>query len=294
MFILLKTSKTEANKGIYHTRENGDFVQELFRKDAELIYEVTEQCNFLGETYAFFIIDVANGDILQYGEYKHYPYEIPRFDESNIYWDSCKVAEMCYQLVEQNKELPSKLDNLLKDYLSLFFQEIIKRSREGFDSSSIWDNYQDILLKLNKNVNDYVSQDVIDNFLYKLIEEKELRQVMKITQSKCINFSEQNKQAYIEAEKVVNEAILIAKQLVSEKGYSDITHNVSGDPICDISAKDTPCGNIGIHIKLDYGEFKALLAIQDAKIGGITTIDITEKCKEYAKNFKSTCYITTN
>lgn len=80
MYTLLKVSKAEANKGIYHTRANGDFVEELFRKDADLVYEVTEKNNYFGDKYAFFIIEVERGDKIKCAGQNRFIETVPYFE----------------------------------------------------------------------------------------------------------------------------------------------------------------------------------------------------------------------
>lgn len=287
MYTLLKVSKSEANKGIYHTRANGDFVEELFRKDADLVYEVTEKNNYFGNKYAFFIIEVERGDKIKCAGQNRFIDTVPYFEESSVYWGSCEVREMCYQLLKQNKPLPEKLECLLKDKLSIFFMSPITWETKGYDSNAVWENYEGILEYLGKNANEFVPQEKIDSFILELINEYELRQVERISRSKFIDISLKNIEEYLNAKERLNATIAIAKDLVSKKGYEDIRYTIGGDRRVLISAEDTPCGEIGIKIMLEYGEMYVMLYVTTADgFFESDAIDISEECQEYKKNFE--------
>lgn len=287
MYALLKVSKAEANKGIYHTRANGDFVEELFRKDADLVYEVTERNNYFGNKYAFFIIEVEPGDKIKCAGQNRFIDTVPNFEESSVYWDSCKVREMCYQLVKQNRPLPEKIENLIKDKLSVFFMWTIKWETKGYDSNAVWENYEGILEYLGKNANEFVPQEKIDSFILKLINEYELRQVERISRSKFIDIGLENVEQYVNAKERLNATIAIAKKLVSQAGYEDIRYTIGGDQRVLLSAENTPCGEINIKIKLEYGEMFVLLYVTTANgYFKSDAIDISRECQEYKDNFK--------
>lgn len=286
MYTLLKVSKAEANKGIYHTRANGDFVEELFRKDADLVYEVTERNNYFGNKYAFFIIEVERGDKIKCAGQNRFIDTVPYFEEYSVYRGSCEVNEMCYQLVKQNKPLPEKIENLLKDKLSIFFMQPISWETKGYDSNAVWENYEGILKYLGKNANEFVPQEKIDGFILSLIEKYELRQVEKISRSKFIDISLENIEKYVNVKERLNATIAIAKELVSQAGYKDIKYTIGGDRRVLISAKDTPCGEIGIKIILEYGEMFVLLYVTTADgYFESDAIDISKECQEYKENF---------
>lgn len=286
MYTLLKVSKSEANKGIYHTRANGDFVEELFRKDADLVYEVTEKNNYFGNKYAFFIIEVERGDKIKCAGQNRFIDTVPYFEESSVYWGSCEVREMCYQLLKQNKPLPEKLECLLKDKLSIFFMSPITWETKGYDSNAVWKNYEGILEYLGKNANEFVPQEKIDSFILELINEYELRQVERISRSKFIDISLENIEEYVNAKERLNATIAIAKDLVSQKGYKDLKYTYS-DQRAYIIANNTPCGEIKIRIKMEYGEMFVLLYVTTANgYSKSDAIDISKECREYKKNFE--------
>lgn len=287
MYTLLKVSKAEANKGIYHTRANGDFVEELFRKDADLVYEVTEKNNYFGNKYAFFIMEAEPGDKIKYGGKEYYIDTFCYFSEYAVYRLSCEINEMCRELLKQNKPLPKKLENLLKDKLPIFFSQTITWETKGYDSNAVWENYEGILEYLGKNANEFVPQEKIDSFILELINEYELRQVERISRSKFIDISLKNIEEYLNAKERLNATIAIAKDLVSQKGYEDIRYTIGGDRRVLISAEDTPCGEIGIKIMLEYGEMYVMLYVTTANgYSKSDAIDISKECREYKKNFE--------
>lgn len=286
MYTLLKVSKAEANKGIYHTRSNGDFVEELFRKDADLVYEVTERNNYFGNKYAFFIMEAEPGDKIKYGGKEYYIDTFCYFSEHAVYWLSCEIKEMCRELLKQNKPLPKKIEKLLKDKLPIFFSQTIAWKTKGYDSNAVWENYKGILEYLGKNANEFVAQEKIDSFILELINEYELRQVEKISRSKFIDISLENVEQYVNAKERLNATIAIAKDLVLQKGYKDLKYTYS-DRRAYITANNTPCGEIKIIIKIEYGEMFVLLYVTTADgYSKSDAIDISKECQEYKKNFE--------
>lgn len=286
MYTLLKVSEEQVNKGIYHVRENGDFVEELFKKDADLFYEVTEKNDYFGNKYAFFIIEVESGDQIKCPGEEFSIETVPRFKERTIYWQSCEINEMCYQLLNQNKPLPQKIEYLLKDKLSIFFMRPIIWATRGYNSKSVWDNYKGILEHLDKNANEFVPQEKIDYFILSLIKSYELSQVESMSKSKYINISSKNIEEYLKAEERMKDTIIIAKELISKKGYRDIEYRYAGVQRVSISADDTPCGNIKIEIMLIHNEI--FVWVHVSTYNGCLesdSIDISKECQEFAKNF---------
>ncbi len=283
MFTLLRVSKARANKGIYHTRQNGDFVQELFKKDADLVYEVIEHNNYFGEKYAFFIIECEEFDTLKCGKttqiVKNYR------SEHEIFYDAVYVSEMCEQLIKQERPLPSKLENLLSDYLPRFFSGVIQWESKGYDSAATWRYYEWILKYLGKTANDFVNQEKIDSFFKEMCRIHDVWQISRILPSEVITISNDISQAIEKSKKEVQETIEIAKKLIAEKSYEDIKYTVGYIPFVSVYADDTPCGKIGVHINLEY-EFSVTLAM-DNNCGYTTCrLGITEECKEFKENFK--------
>lgn len=123
---LIKVLKEQADRGIYHTRKNGELVQKLFTKDADLVYEVTDPTShYHGEKYAFFIIEAEDGDKVRYCDWDHNLEKDYYFDKYKMYWDYCKITEMCKELLRQSKPIPYKMDDLLGNKLLTFFNRII-------------------------------------------------------------------------------------------------------------------------------------------------------------------------
>lgn len=168
---LIKVLKEQADRGIYHTRANGELVQELFTKDADIIYKEKDFTSIdYGEQYAFFIIEAEDGDKVRYCGWDHNLRNHDSFDKYKVYWDSCYVAEMYMELFSKGKPMPEKWDKLLKDKLSIFFiepiyEEDIEEEDIWFDSKIIWNMYVWILDNIGKKATDYVSQKTIDKFL---------------------------------------------------------------------------------------------------------------------------------
>lgn len=283
MFTLLRVSKACANKGIYHTRQNGDFVQELFKKDAVLVYEVTEHNNRFGEKYAFFIIECEKFDNLRCG--KTSQTVTNNRSEHEIFYDAVYVSEMCEELLKQDKPLPSNLEKLLSDYLSRFFSRIIQWESKGYDSAATWHYYEWILEHIGKKANYFVPSSVIDNFFKEMCSVHDVWQISRILPSKALSVSTEVSEAIEKSKKEVQETIEIAKKLLSEKCYKDIKYTVGGIPFVSVYAEDTPCGKIGVHVNLEY-EFSVRLAMDNNR--GYTTcwLGITKECKEFEKNFK--------
>lgn len=279
MFTLLRVSKARANKGIYHTRQNGDFVQELSKKDADLVYEVTEQSsNRFGKKYAFFIIECMEFDNLRCGETSKTV--TSHFSEDEIFYAAVYVSEMCKELLKQGKSLPSKLENLLSDYLPRFFSKVIQWESKGYDSAATWSYYEWILEHMGKKANDYVQQSAIDSFFEELCCIHDVWQISRVLPSKALSISPETSEAIAKSQKEVQETILIAKQLLSGKCYKDIKCGS-----LSMYAEDTPCGNIGVHVHLKY-EFQVSLVMDNNRSYTTCRLGITEECKEFEENFK--------
>lgn len=168
---LIKVLKEQADAGIYHTRANGEFVQELFTKDADLVYEVndfTSTC--YGEQYAMFIIEAEDGDKVRYCGWDHNLGNHDSFDKYKVYWDSRLMERMYMECFHEGKPMLKKWDNLLRDKLSVFFSETIYEEEIDeediwFDSETIWYTYSWILDSMGEKAADYVPQETIDKFL---------------------------------------------------------------------------------------------------------------------------------
>lgn len=281
MFTLLKFSKDQATKGIYHTRRNGDFVQELFKKDAVLVYEVTEYNNRFSEKYAFFIIECDEFDNLRCG--KAAQTVTKSLSDFDIFYDAVDVSEMCRELLKQEKPFPSNLENLLSDYLPRFFSTVHSWGSE-FNSADTWYFYEWILEKLGKKANDFVKQSAIDSFFSQMCDIHDVWQISRMLPSNVLNISPDVSMAIEQSIKELQETIEIAKGLIAQKSYKDIKYS-SFDYIPSVSmqAKDTPCGNIGVFINLLYG-FSVSIEMDNSH--GYAKGDITNECKEFERNFK--------
>lgn len=283
MFTLLRVSKAQANKGIYHTRQNGDFVQELFKKDADLVYEVTEHNNYFGKKYAFFIIECEEFDTLKYG--KMAQTIITHRSEHEIFYDAVYVSEMCEQLIKQERPLPSKLENLLSDYLSRFFSRIIQWESKGYDSAATWHCYEWILKYLGKTANNFVNQEKIDSFFEEMCRIHDVCQLSRILPSEVIAISDDISVAIEKSKKEVQETIEIAKKLIAEKICKDIKYTSGYIPFVSVYAEDTPCGKIGVHITLKY-KFSVILAMDNNCAYTTCCLSITNECKKFEESFR--------
>ncbi len=278
MFTLLRVSKARANKGIYHTRKNGDFVQELFKKNAVLVYEVTERNNHFGEKYAFFIIECEESDNLRCGKTSQ---TVTNYrSEKEIYYDAVYVSEMCEELLKQEKPLPSNLENLLSDYLPRFFSKVIQWESKGFDSAATWSYYEWILEHIGKKANDFVQQSAIDSFFKEMCCIHDVWQISRILPSKVLSISPVISEAIEKSKKEVQKTIEIAKRLIADKSYKNVKHGG-----ISVYAEDTPCGKIGVHVNLKY-EFSVILAMDNNRDHTTCRLGITKECKEFEENFK--------
>lgn len=278
MFTLLRVSKARAIKGIYHTRRNGDFVQELFEKDADLVYEVTEHNNYFGEKYAFFIIECEEFDKLRGGKTS----QIVTNDrsENEIYYDAVYVSEMCEQLLKQERPMPNNLEGLLSTYLPILFSRVIQWRSRGYDSAATWEEYEWILKHIGKTANDFVDQSIIDAFFKELCSTHDVWQISRFLPSESISISTDVLNEIKKSKEDVKETIEIAKSLISDKSYEDIKF---GD--LSVYAEDTPCGEICVYINLKYG--LSIKLLMDNHRGYTTCrLDITQECKEFEDNFK--------
>lgn len=280
---LLKVSKAEAIRGIYHTRQNGDFVQELFRKDADLVYEVTEHNNNFGQKYAFFIIECEEHDILAYGQ--GYQVLSSSFSDYTMYLDAINLSEMCEELLNQGKPLPKKLKDLLAHQLPRIFSYIVQWESRGYDSASIWGHYAWILSHLGKSAADYVQQSDIDAFFMKLCRLHDVFLISRMLPSTVITVSPETADAIEKCKSEVQETVEIAKKLISNLSHEDVNRYCDGVPTISVYAEDTPCGRIGVHVHLDY-DFIVVMAM-DSNLGFTSCrLNITKDCQEFKDNFK--------
>lgn len=278
MFTLLKVSKAQANNGIYHTRENGDFVQEFFTKDADLVCAVTKS-----GSYAFFIIECEEGDKLSYGRTLQTIANCR--SEEEIYYDAVYVSEMCTELLKQEKPLPSKFENLLADYLPRFFSEVIWYKSNEFNSVTIWGYYEWILEYMGKKANDFVLQSKIDCFFEKMCSVHDAWQISRILPSDVLSISPETSETIERSKKELRETIEIAKKLLSKKSYKDIEYTVGKNPYVFVYAKNTPCGNIRVYVSLEY-KFSVSLIMDNNHPYKLSRTDITGECRKFEKNFK--------
>ncbi len=283
MFTLLRVPKAWANKGLYHTRQNGDFVQELFRRDADLVYEVTEHNNCFWQKWAFFIIECENFDNIRCGEASQTITDYR--DDDEIHYDAVYVSEMCEVLLKQEKPLPSKLENLLSDYLPRFFSRVIQWESKGYDSAATWRYYEWILKHIGKKANDFAQQSTIDNFFKEMCDIHDVWQISRMLPSEALLVSPEILENVEKSKKEVEETIEIAKELISKKSREDIKYTVGGIPMVSCYAKNTPCGDIGVHINLEY-EFFVKMVMGNNRSYTSCRLDISKECKEFEKNFR--------
>lgn len=284
MFTLLRVSKARANKGIYHTRRNGDLVQKLTKDNATLVYEVTdEHSDYFGEKYAFFIIECDEFDYLECGNSSKSVTNCR--SEQEIYYDAVYVSQMCEQLIKQQRPLPDKLENLLSEYLPRFFSKVIQWEAKECDSAATWQYYEWILKYLGKTANDFVKQTIIDNFFKELCSIHDVYQISRILPSEVITISNGIPEAIEESKKEVQETIEIAKKLIAENNFEDIVGYMT---VVSMYAKDTPCGNIGVHIHRVNREhdLSVILAMDNNCAHTTCKLRITDECKEFKEMLK--------
>ena len=280
MFTLLKVPEVFVANGIHHLRNDGTTVEVLSGSDANLVCTLPDD----NETYAFFIINSNSDDIVRYDHFSHRLLATTEFNEQDVYLTSCEILEMCKQLLEQNRPLPANIDNLLKDKLAVFFSNVIQFEGNGFNSSSIWENYEWILKRIEKNANEYVPQAKIDDFINQLNAKHEIEQVEQISTSKSIDISLNNIEAYIKAKQDLERTIAMVKELLYNCTNSDsITPNILG---ANFIIENTPCGKTKICIRSDKKDFIVLISV-DNNNRSKTVIDISNECKEFLEKFKS-------
>lgn len=277
MFTLLKVPKSYALKGILHLRSDGTIVKELFINDSDLTYQADD-----GEFYSFFIINAEYGDTIQYSNFKHSLISLTGFNEVDTYESSCEISEMCIQLLKQGYSLPDNIDNLLKDKLSMCFDGIIQYHKFGFNSYTVWKNYEWILRHLGKKASDYVSQEKLDTFINMLISKYEIEQVENISQSNLISIGIQSIECYVKATEEIENTIQIVKNYIFNYCNSD---NFTKQVFCVmIDIKSTPCGKVKVHIK-NYGHITVTIAIINNGNNSKTVLNISEKCEEFNQYF---------
>ncbi len=283
MFTLVRVPKDWANKGLYHTRQNGDLVQELYIRDADLVYEVTEHNNCFGQKWAFFIIECKELDNIRCGE-ASYTIADYRTDDK-IYYDAVYISEMCEEFLKQKKPLPSKLENLLSDCLPRVFEGVIQWDSNGYDSAAIWSYYEWILKHIGKKASDFAEQSKIDKFFKEMCYIHDIWQLSKMLSSEAFLVSSEILENVEKSKKEVEETIKIVKELISKKSYKDITYTAGRMPIVTFDVKNTPCGNISIRINLENG-FSVRMAM-DYNCGcTLCCHNISKECEEFEDKFR--------
>lgn len=270
MFTLLKVPKIYANGGICHLREDGSLTKELFSEDADLISELDD------DVYAFFIIEAENEDVVKYNRFQHRLFA-PGFNENDIYLSSNEVAEMCHLLLKIAAPLPKNIENLLRDKLTVFFSDVIQFESNGFNSSSVWENYEWILKYIGKNVNSYVPQSTIDNFINLLSSKHEIEQIEKISKSTFIDISLESIELYLKAKEELDYTVAMVKEFLSSCYNTNIgKKNVTSSMFV---LENTPCGKVKICVKIEQDNFVVLISM-DNKNYSKTVIDISGQCQD--------------
>lgn len=130
MIKLLKVSKYEAQKGICHTRGEGDVIQKICIEDADLI----------SYKYAFFIIECQKYDKFTYIK-RDGTKQTEVVGANNIYYEKrnnvMNLKEMCQELLIQKKEPNKKLEDLISANLDILLSD--KNEKD------IWEIYEWIL-----------------------------------------------------------------------------------------------------------------------------------------------------
>lgn len=271
MFTLLKVPKVYANGGICHLREDGSLTKELFSEDADLISELDD------DVYAFFIIEAENKDTVKYDRFQHRLFASD-FNENDIYLSSNEVSEMCHILLKDGAPLPNNIENLLKDKLTVFFSDVIQFESNGFNSSSVLENYEWILKYIGKNVNSYVLQSTIDNFINLLSSKHEIEQIEKISKSTFIDISLESIELYLKAKEELDYTVAMVKEFLSSCycntniGKKNVTSSM-------FVLKNTPCGKVKICVKIEQDNFVVLISM-DNKNYSKTVIDISGQCQD--------------
>lgn len=271
MFTLLKVPEAYAKSGICHLRKDGSLVKKLFSEDADLISELDD------DVYAFFIIEAKNEDVVKYNRFQHRLFS-PGFNENDIYLSSNEIAEMCHILLKNGAPLPKNIEDLLKDKLSMFFSDIIQFESNGFNSSSVWETYEWILKYIGKNVNSYVPQSTIDNFINLLSSKHEIGQIEKISESTFIDISLESIELYLKAKEELDCTLALVKERLFSNYYSSNIKkkNVSSSMFI---IENTPCGKVKTYVRAYRNNFIILVSM-DNKNYSNTVIDISAQCQD--------------
>ena len=269
MFTLIKVPNTIAKKGLYHTRQNGRFVEELFKKDADCIYEEKRiGSGEYGKKFDYFIVNYNKGDKLRCGDRNFLP---PKSRRSHSL-DSYEMSKMCKELIEQGKPLPKKLNNLIAEHLPNVFENIwCTGTSRGFTSATIWEDYAWILKYMGKDANEFVKQDKIDLFFLQLCNKQDILLISQMLEDGTINVSEDVLVEIAKVKKNVAATIEIVKAAIQRKQYEWVT------PFrAVLKIIDTPCGCVDLLITFEGGYFVRLY-------GEINPMDITNQCYEFKK-----------
>jgi len=291
MYVVIEMPERVAECGVYHTRANGDFVEELFSKDATIICRrKKEYLNDFSEKMAFFLIDCESRDVLKYNNHSTRVITTGfARDVDKFYRHSVKMAELFTLLYEKCVEFPEFSDKILKENLSILFYRFsgVNLKGEGYDGADILGNFSRIAGFLGKKLNDYVIQDKVDNFLLSVIRSFDLEQYEKIHE-RCelgeITASPEVDVIYGRVKERIELTKKMAAELIGTKDYRDIVWEYNKKPFCHFFMTDTPCGDVGIHVEF-VGGFKPEILVTGKFCKSPCHYSIAEQCQKHKYKF---------
>ncbi len=284
MYTLYHSLGNMLDRGIYHTRSNGELVQQLTKENADFVHVINRKTG--KDSHYFFIFEHEKGDIIEIEgpDGKKWYTTLNGITSNDVgswhYYLNC----ICRRLVVQKKPLPANLDNLFKELLPKLIT-YMKYAQDYKNRRLYLDEYSWMVKFLGKKLSDYVDRGTIKSYLITLLLAYDLKTFEDYINSKEVEISEELIEKYENAKKKVAETIEIAKNLISDRKFKTIGFDeFAAFPDLTIMAYDTPCGNACIHIS--YSSWKGIsvkLTLEMEKLKFFpNTIDITEECKEFA------------
>ena len=284
MYTLYHTVGNMLDRGIYHTRSNGELVRQLTKENADFVHVINRKTG--KDSHYFFIFEYEKGDIIEIEgtDGKKWYTTLNGINSNDIsswhYYLNC----ICRRLVVQKKPLPANLDNLFKELLPSLITHM-KYAQDYKNRRLYIDEYSWMVKFLGKKLADYVNEEDINSYLLVLVLGYDLKTFEDYMNSKEVKIRKDLMAKYENAKKNVAETIEIAKNLIEERKFKTVEFDeFAAFPDLTILAHDTPCGNAWIHIS--YSSWKGLsvkLTLEMEKLKfWPNTIDITEECKEFA------------
>ena len=296
MYTLYNASGEMLRNGVYHIRANGEIVRKLKEEDADYSNQVARVRRKDNDGYYFFIIEYEQGDSIKLENFlsKEWYMEL-QLGINDIGVIAMVIKNMFPRFLRENKPVPQKVYNLLREVMPKLFKEAYYASSQE-NRTLFFTHFSQEISYLGKTLNDYVEQSDIDKYASYMIKCYDLCVVEMLLKEKGVKISEQNVLAYKVAKERLAETIEIVKEKIKTRSFTDIGFRERAIfPFITIYIENTPCGNVTVFItpigNSGYFHFIDIsLHVENESLPMSTKIEILTECEEFRKELEKEIY----